>query len=188
MDDDEVLEFCDLCNMEIEHHQDNQPCPTDETYVKEFKTCPICDKIQPTREHVAKHFMEELKEVVEKNNDDPLTCSQCDYQSEKTSETVALHFALNHDAIKPYIMDQNLIELKRSALLAKTKNITTNDKKINTNNMDETCTICGFKDPTREHIARHFMNELLDYVAMLPDPLKCNQCSYHGDKPQNLAR
>ena len=69
--------------------------------------------------------MEELKEVVEKNNDDPLTCSQCDYQSEKTSETVALHFALNHDAIKPYIMDQNLIQLKRSALLAKTKNITT---------------------------------------------------------------
>ena len=132
--------------------------------------------------------MEELKEVVEKNNDDPLTCSQCDYQSEKTSETVALHFALNHDAIKPYIMDQNLIQLKRSALLAKTKNITTNDKKINTNNMDKTCIICGFKDPTREHIARHFMTELLDYVAMLPDPLKCNQCSYHGDKPQNLAR
>ena len=64
---------------------------------------------------MAKHFMEELKEVVEKNNDDPLTCSQCDYQSEKTSETVALHFALNHDAIKPYIMDQNLIQLKRSA-------------------------------------------------------------------------
>merc|ERR1719323_1306822 len=86
-EDNEVLEFCDLCDMELEHHPDNQPCPPDETYVKEFKTCPICDKIQPTREHVA----------------------------------------------KPYIMDQNLIQLKRSALLAKTKNITTNDKKINTN-------------------------------------------------------
>ena len=63
---------------------------------------------------MAKHFIEELKEVVEKN-DDPLTCSQCDYQSEKTSETVALHIALNHDGIKPYISDDNFIQLKRSA-------------------------------------------------------------------------
>ena len=132
--------------------------------------------------------MKELKEVVENTNDDPLTCSQCDYQSEKTSETVALHIALNHDAIKPYIIDKNLVQLKRSAFLANTKDNNIEDNKKIINFMDETCTICGFKDPTREHISRHFMNELLDHVAMLPDHLKCNQCSYHGDKPQNLAR
>ena len=41
----------------------------------------------------------------------------------------------------------------------------------------------------REHISRHFMTELLDHVATLPDQLNCTQCNaYRGEKPQNLAK
>ena len=35
------------------------------------------------------------------------------------------------------------------------------------------CPICDFKEPSREHISRHFMNELLDHVATLPDNYAC---------------
>ena len=100
--------------MELEHHPNSQPCPLDDTYVKTFEKCPICDKLQPNSEHVAKHFIQELVEVVE-NYDDPLTCSHCGYESENNLQLVALHIALSHDAIKPYIGDKNVINIKRSA-------------------------------------------------------------------------
>ena len=109
---EEDFEFCDLCSMELEHHPDGLPCPPDEFYKREFQHCPICDKKAPLREHLAKHFIKELKDMVESFND-PLTCSQCDYQSEKTSETVALHIALNHDAINTYLKDAKLVKTKR---------------------------------------------------------------------------
>ena len=51
-----------------------------------------------------------------------------------------------------------------------------------------TCPICEFKEPSREHVSRHFNNELLDYVATLDDHLKCSLCTYQGEKPQNLAK
>ena len=102
--------------MELEHHPDYQPCPPDESYVKEFKSCPVCHKKGPTREHVAKHFLDKIMKDVVDGFADPLSCSQCDYQSEKTSETVALHIALNHDAIKPYVNDKIVVEMKRSGL------------------------------------------------------------------------
>ena len=32
------------------------------------------------------------------------------------------------------------------------------------------------------------MNELMEYIASLEDPLQCPDCSYKGEKPPNLAR
>ena len=114
MEDFEELWFCDICYMELEHHPNNLPCISDDTYVKKFQKCPICDKLQPNSEHVAKHFSLELKDLVE-SFEDPLTCSHCGYQSEKNSQLIALHIAISHDAIKPYISDKNVIISKRSA-------------------------------------------------------------------------
>ena len=114
MEDSEKLYFCDFCYTELQHHPNQQPCPLDDTYVKKFEKCPICDKLGPNCDHVVKHFILELKDLVE-NYDDPLTCSNCGYQSDNNSELVALHIGLNHDAIKPYINDKNIINTKRSA-------------------------------------------------------------------------
>ena len=51
------------------------------------------------------------------------------------------------------------------------------------------CPICDFKDPSREHVARHFMPELLEHVYRMPDQTRCLQCqNYNGEKPQNLAK
>jgi hypothetical protein len=213
--DDQIMdEFCDLCSMELEHHPDTNPCPPYDGFVKEYKSCPICDCKEPTREHVFRHFLSELKEVVEAF-EDPLACTQCDYQSEKTStDIVALHIALNHDAIKPYLTDLNLIQSKRNQISSSArpppklvqnnpKNNHSNSSQKNVNfeqhqqqqeknkpriQLGSECPICEFKEPSREHVSRHFMNELLDHVASLNDHLQCQQCNYRGEKPQNLAK
>ena len=68
-------EFCDVCSMELINHPDEMPCPPHEGYVKEYSMCPVCCKGQPTREHVASHFMQELFEVV-REMETPLTCEK----------------------------------------------------------------------------------------------------------------
>ena len=50
------------------------------------------------------------------------------------------------------------------------------------------CPICGIKDPTREHVSRHFHLELMECIADLDDPLQCSECNYKGEKSQNVAR
>ena len=170
--DDDIDEFCDLCNMELEHHPDCQPCPPEEGFVREFSTCPVCHRDAPTKEHVARHFLSELRDIVE-TFEDPLCCNQCDYQSEKSADIVALHLALNHDALNPI-----LEKVEQQQQKPMTKKVT----------LGATCPICEFKEPSREHVSRHFNNELLDYVATLDDHLKCSLCTYQGEKPQNLAK
>jgi hypothetical protein len=49
------------------------------------------------------------------------------------------------------------------------------------------CPVCGVPDPPREHVARHFSEELAGHVATLPDALSCQECSYRGEKPKNLG-
>jgi hypothetical protein len=50
------------------------------------------------------------------------------------------------------------------------------------------CPVCDLPDPNREHITRHFMNELLDHVASQSSRTVCSLCSYRGEKAQNLAK
>lgn len=40
----------------------------------------------------------------------------------------------------------------------------------------------------REHIARHFIKELMEVVSEFPDPTACPECNYRGEKPQKVAR
>ena len=172
--EDETCEFCDLCGMELEHHPDYQPCPPEEGFKQEFDSCPVCSKKEPTKEHVARHFLNELLEIVGAF-EDPLACNKCDYQSEKNSISVALHLALNHDVLKNILLrfksPQEPFEnaMKKVALIG------------------DTCPVCDFKDPSREHVSRHFMNELLNHIGQSTDHKKCQQCPFQGERPQNLA-
>lgn len=100
-------EFCDVCSMELINHADEQACDPDDNYVKAFKTCPVCSAKEPTREHVSRHFLEELLEVVD-CFPSSMACTQCDYQGE-TTLTVALHIALVHAQIDLILQDTTLV-------------------------------------------------------------------------------
>jgi hypothetical protein len=59
--------------------------------------------------------------------------------------------------------DEELVEDKRQKAASQAAPKLVKRDPINT------CPICDVKDPSREHISRHFMNELLDHVATLPN-------------------
>ena len=75
------------------------------------------------------------------------------------------------------LQDESLLEHKRMVALSK-------PKKVNVGNV---CPICDSKDPSREHVSRHFSDELLDIVMGFEDPSQCTQCSYKNDKPKNVS-
>ena len=107
-------EFCDICSMELINHPDEVPCPPHEGYVKEYSMCPVCCKSQPTREHVADHFMEELLDVV-RGFETHLTCQKCEDYTTETERTLAVHLALVHSGISPYLENSRLLSSKRRA-------------------------------------------------------------------------
>jgi len=334
-EEEENYEFCDVCDMELINHPDEEACPPHQGYVKLFKVCPICEKSQPTREHVALHFLDELLEVVSQFPT-PLTCTKCEDYATESDKTLALHVALVHDQIQSYLEDAELVRVKRAAFgqpppqsnkqpalaaasslplqvqpmparsnfPSQTMNQVFNGKgcpvcdqlfnshspgsnqdhvvwhfieelreliqatalydengyqcmdcdnfvdkqmdglgkhlalthcKLETLLEDEDlmaekrkkfkvpsakssgfshssminggggggaggqqqlrthignrCPVCDLKDPSREHVSRHFMPELLEHVQSLPDSVNCQQCNnYRAEKPQNLAK
>ena len=107
-------EFCDVCSMELINHPDELPCPPHDGYVREYSMCPVCCTGQPTREHVATHFMEELLEVV-RGFETPLTCNQCEDYTTETERTLAVHLALIHSGVSPYLENSKLLSSKRRA-------------------------------------------------------------------------
>jgi len=68
-----------VCSMELIHHADDKPCEPTPDYSRAYKYCRICDRKNPSREHVARHFLPELLEVVE-GLENSLVCTGCDYQ------------------------------------------------------------------------------------------------------------
>ncbi len=42
--------------------------------------CPVCFVDNPSREHLVRHFMEELLEIVENDISDELTCDKCEFR------------------------------------------------------------------------------------------------------------
>ena len=107
-------EFCDVCSMELINHPDEMPCPPYDGYTPEYSMCPVCCSSKPTREHVATHFMEELLEVV-RGFETPLTCNQCEDYTTETERTLAIHIALIHSGISPYLENAKLLSSKRRA-------------------------------------------------------------------------
>ena len=113
-EENDEAEFCDICSMELINHPDEVPCPPHDGYVKEHAMCPVCCQNQPTREHVASHFLQELIEFV-RDFDPPLTCEKCEDYTTETERTLAIHLALSHNGITPYLEDAKLLSSKRRA-------------------------------------------------------------------------
>ncbi len=137
--------------------------------------CPICDmkftKSQ-NRDHVAWHYVPELRAIVEQF-ENPAQCPQCPYTAD-ANEKMVKHVALGHSMLDQLLQDEALLEHKRAKATNKPKKV-----QIGAN-----CPICDSKDPTREHVARHFGDELLDIVMGFENPGQCTQCNYKNDKPK----
>ena len=83
--------------------------------------CPICDHPlhkQHSRDHVAWHFMEELKAYII----DPSKCPECSYTGDKL-ESVARHLALYHQKLDQFLSDTDLVAEKRAKAMAKPKKV-----------------------------------------------------------------
>ena len=144
--------------------------------------CPICgmqfNKNQ-NRDHVACHFMEDLREYVQ-TFEDVQQCNQCEYRSERIDNLVK-HLALGHSKLDELLMNEELVAAKKAAAALKPKKV----------NVGMTCPICDqtfAKSQNRDHVAFHFMDELRVIVSEFDDPLACDQCEYRSDKAENLLK
>ena len=140
--------------------------------------CPICDlqfaKGQ-NRDHVTWHFMEELKQIVQEFPD-PRQCTQCPYQGD-TMDKMVKHVALGHSMLDGFLQDDELVHEKRIRAMSKPKKM----------ELGKTCPVCETNDPTREHVARHLSDELLEIVYGFDDQAQCPECAYNNARPKNLA-
>lgn len=157
------------------------------------KTCPICNVTfskNQNRDHVAWHFMEDLKDIINQYADKS-QCPLCEYYSEKSKfdilsnvvfgflteylfyspsllvENMAKHLALGHSKLDEFMSDADLVQKKREIAMNKPKKFV----------LGELCPVCDFVGPSREHVARHFMDELLE-LADDPKKLSCSECDY----------
>ena len=120
------------------------------------------------------HFMDDLREIVQRF-EDPTKCDWCSYTN-TSSDKVCKHIALGHSKLDEMLQDEDLLQRKRA--LASTK-----PKRENIG----LCPICDLRDPPREHVARHFGDELNELVVDLSESLTCPECSYVGEKAKNLG-
>lgn len=137
--------------------------------------CPICGAKGRDRDHVARHFQDELLEMVQ-SLPRPRYCNLCEYSSKKP-EYLAKHLALAHCKLDEFMADKELVRDKMYKASLKPKKM----------EMIE-CIVCGYVNPNREHVARHFMKELLDLVGNFESPLSCPQCSFETEKAEYTAR
>ena len=80
---------------------------------------------------------------------------------------MAKHLALGHSKLDDFLSDADLVKTKREIAMNKPKKYIFGDK----------CPICDFVGPTRDHVTRHFMEELLE-LAEDPKKLSCHECDY----------
>ena len=137
--------------------------------------CPVCDTVfanGDNRDHVAWHFLEELREFVA-SFDDPQSCYECEFMSDNVDKMI-LHVANEHNKLEALLQDQALVAHKRARAKVRPKKLMI-------------CPVCDLKEPQREHVARHFGDELLAVIANNPDPTSCVECDYKADKPKTLS-
>ncbi len=60
------------------------------------------------------------------------------------------------------LQDEDLLMQKRVKALSKPKKVSVGPH----------CPICDMREPPREHVSRHFGDELMDIVNGFPDPLR----------------
>jgi bacterioferritin-associated ferredoxin len=103
-------------------------------------------------------------------------CEYCDYTN-SNSDKVVKHIALGHSKLDEMLADEKLLIKKRALAQLKPKK----------QNIGPNCPVCDVRDPPREHVARHFSDELMELVTKLPDQNQCGQCQYRGERAKNLG-
>ena len=73
------------------------------------------------RDHVAWHFIEELREFVQ-SFPNPQACWKCDYTSEKMDNLVK-HVALGHSKLDELLADEDLLSAKRLKAMSRPKKV-----------------------------------------------------------------
>ena len=152
--------------------------------VDEGKQCPVCaciiKDLKYHREHVARHFSDELMAVV-KSFTDQTHCSECSYAHEK-GKNMAIHIALHHNLLEKCLANEELVTEKREKYL---------NRPVKTH-LGLKCIICDKKftksDATRQHVYWHFLYELRDIVRTFPDQKQCPECIYSHDKMDNMVQ
>ena len=77
--------------------------------------CPVCDTVfanGDNRDHVAWHFLEELREFVA-SFDDPQSCYECEFMCDNVDKMI-LHVANEHNKLEALLQDQALVAHKRA--------------------------------------------------------------------------
>ena len=95
--------------------------------------CPICDVKEPAREHVARHFSDELLIIVAEFPD-PASCIECEYKADKP-KTLSIHVALVHARLDMFLMDTEMVASKRESFMSKPKKL----------NLGPNCPVCNIK-------------------------------------------
>lgn len=149
------------------------------------KRCIVCNARNPSREHLANHFIQELVEGLQGQTQ----CAKCDFHAAGTSnnssnsglaKSLALHDVADHDGayLDQLMQDAPLVSSKRADLEARGHR----------QSLGPQCPICDqqmHKSHSRDHVSWHFMEELRE---MISDPTKCPECSYIGDKLEAVSR
>ena len=189
---EEPHEFCDVCGLE----NDGAPCcNADEAMT--FDACPVCDVQAPSREHVSRHFVNELVEVVQVFPDEK-KCPQCPYGTPDNAK-MAVHIALAHAQLEIYLEDASLVSTKREAIAAQKKQQQQQQQQASGSGLSmsagksgkfqgTSCPICEQmlnKAHSRDHIVWHFMEQLRSFII---EDTKCPECNYTGEKSENVAR
>lgn len=178
------------------------------------KSCPVCDQLfnnnnnrkstaaagtagsscNSNHDHVVWHFIDELRELIQAAafHDDRLgyQCMDCDGYYDKQMDGLGKHLALTHCKLETLLEDEDLMAEKRKKFMSSAKHHNSSaSNNASRTHIGSACPVCDLKDPSREHVSRHFMPELLEHVQSLPDTLNCQQCNnYRAEKPQNLAK
>ena len=121
-------------------------------------SCVICGLKDPAREHVSRHFMKELMEVV----GNEVQCADCSYRGEKP-QNLARHIALVHSKLDELLMDQDLIRERREEYLSKPSKLAIGPE----------CPVCEqplSKQHSRVHVIWHFMDDLREMVSRFNSP------------------
>ena len=71
--------------------------------------------------------------------------------------------------------NEELVKLKQKKAAGKPKRVP----------MGENCVVCGMSFPQREHVARHFQDELLEITKTFDSPLSCAFCPFTADRIGN---
>ena len=124
---------CEVCKESLSNHFQGQPCGSfeiqeggghflfEESSSSTSNTtpkCVVCQARQPSRQHLANHFINELIEELEDGQDD--TCDKCQFQA-SDAKSLILHDVTDHDgvALDRMLQDASLVSSKRAEVEAR---------------------------------------------------------------------